>query len=160
MLRIGGAALLLAASLLLAVTLSRGEEKKLRRSEGLVLLVRHIREEVRCFRRPLPEIYDSFSHAALEECGFLSVLRREGLAHALKEMADALTVSNEEKRALLAFARAVGNGQTEGQIRLCDYTLAELEKMLAKRREEAPRRTRVLQTMSISGGLMLLVLLL
>ncbi|MBQ8173825.1 MAG: stage III sporulation protein AB [Clostridia bacterium] len=159
MLRLSGAALILTASLLLAVSLSASEQKKLRRSEGLLLLVRHIREQIGCFHAPLPAICASFSHKELEECGFLSVLQQDGLAAALEKSGPALDLSEEELHPLFSFADSLGRGQTEGELRLCDHTATELEKTLAKRREELPRRTRVLQTLFVSGALMLVILL-
>ena len=124
------------------------------------MLVRHIRGQICCYRTPIYKIYASFSHKELEECGFLSVLRERGFLAALNECASALYVEGQELSALRAFGTELGKSQTSEELRLCDYTAAELERAVARRREEAPKRTRVLQTLSISGGLMLVILLL
>ena len=84
----------------------------------------------------------------------------QGLAVALQEGEGLLGLEAEELRPLFAFAATLGKGEAEGEVQLCIRTEAELERGLLKRREEAPRRTRVSQTLSISGALMLLLLLL
>ena len=160
MLRVGGALLLLAGALLFAIDATAAEQKKLRLLEGLLLLVRHIRREIEGPRTPMPQILSSFTHGALEECGFLPVLREAGLAAALCQCREMMPLSGEEMRTLSGFAATLGRSGAKGQVELCDRTAAELERSLAKRREEVPRRTRVLQTLSISGALMLLLLLL
>ena len=73
---------------------------------------------------------------------------------------ETLYLGGEELAILTAFAEGVGRSYSAEQIALCDYTLRELEKALARRREEAPKRTRVLRTLSLVGGLMLVILLL
>lgn len=160
MLRIGGAALILLASVTLAHTYSTTERKRLSLVEGLLALVRFVREQVVCFHTPTGEIYRSFSHKELAECGFLSVLRERGMEAAVEELQDKAYLSSEELRALCGFAAMLGKGQTEGQVRLCDYTERALLNALEKRREEAPRRTRVFGTLSVTGGLMLIIVLL
>ena len=109
---------------------------------------------------PTGEIYRSFVHRELAECGFLSALRERGIDAAIGELRDKKYLSNEELRALRGFAAMLGKGQTEGQVRLCDYTERALLDALKKRREEAPRRTRVFGTLAVTGGLMLIIVLL
>lgn len=160
MLRIGGAALLLASSFFLAAEAAAGERRRLRHYEGLLAFVRFVRAQVEGARRPMPQICAAFYHKELAECGFLPLLQRQGLAVALQEGEGLLGLEAEELRPLFAFAATLGKGEAEGEVQLCIRTEAELERGLLRRREEAPRRTRVSQTLSISGALMLLLLLL
>lgn len=160
MLQLIGAAGLISLALYLAVALSKMEMRRVRQMEGLLLLVRHIRGEIACFRTPVADIYASFQNEALAECGFLAALRERGFYSALMAGRETLYLGGEELAILTAFAEGVGRSYSAEQIALCDYTLRELEKALARRREEAPKRTRVLRTLSLVGGLMLVILLL
>ena len=160
MLRVGGAVLILLASVALARAHSAVEQKKLSVCEGVVGFVRFVREQVACFHTPTGEIYCSFFHRELEDCGFLPMLRERGLEAAVGKLEELKLLSQEEQRALRGFAAMLGKGQTEGQVRLCDYTERMLAESLKKRREETPRATRVFGTLSVTGGLMLIILLL
>ncbi len=160
MLRLGGAALIFLASLLLSRAYSAAERKRLLVCEGLLSFVRFVREQVACFRTPTGDIYRSFFHKELEECGFLPALRERGFEAAVKRLGEENALSAEELRVLCGFAAMLGKGQTEGQLRLCDYTERALLEALGKRRENAPRQTRVFGTLSVTGGLMMIILLL
>lgn len=159
MLQLIGAAGILSLAVYLSIVLSVMEARRVRQIEGLLLLVRHIRGEIACFRTPVGDIYATFHNEALAECGFLAVLRESGFSAALATGRETLYLAEEELATLTAFAEGVGRSYSAEQVALCDYTERELEKALAKRREEAPKRTRVLRTLSLVGGLMLVVLL-
>ncbi len=160
MLQLIGAIGVMALSAYLAFSFSKMEGKRVRQIEGFLLLIRHIRAEIACFRTPVADIYAGFSHAALAECGFLESLRERGFSAALAAGQGELYLEEEEMATLSAFGEGVGRSYSGEQIALCDYTIGELEKALSRRREEAPKRARVLRTLSIAGGLMLVILLL
>lgn len=160
MLRLIGAAALLLLSLYVGASLAAMEKKRLRQTEGFLLLVRYIREQISCFRRPLSDIYAGFRNEALDSVGFLPVLANGDFAAALTEARDCLYLEEEELKLLYVFAESVGQSFEEEQRALCAYTERELEKALARRREELPKRVRVLRTLSAVFGGMIVILLL
>lgn len=155
-----GALFLIGASFYLGYHFSVMEGRRVRQSEGFVLLLRHIRAGIVCYASPLGEIYAGFENRALEICGFLPALRAGGFAHALRLCRDRLYIEGEELCCLAAFAGQVGQGYTAEQAGLCDYTIAVMERALQRRQEEAPRRARAARSLTVCGGLMLLLLLL
>ena len=57
------------------VRLAANEREGLRRLEGILDLICHIKREIEYYSIPLSEIYKSFGCRELENCGFLSLLR-------------------------------------------------------------------------------------
>ncbi len=160
MLRTLGIGLILLLTFYLSHSMSVMERQRVRQTEGFLLILRHIRTHISCFRTPLPEIYADFDNPALREAGFLDALADGGFCHALDNCRERLYLDEEEWKVLYNFGGGVGNSYLGEQSSLCDYTLAEMEKAMARRREEAPKRTRVSRTVIICGGFMLVFLLL
>ena len=160
LIRFLGASLLLTVCVRLCMSLSRAERDRVRQTEGFLLLLRHIRSCISCYRTPLREIWSGFENRALAECGFLARLRRDGFAAALLSVKGRLYLDAEELRLLTAFACEIGKGRSQEQITLCNYTVERLESYYAKRVEEEPRRRRTANSLVIIGGLMLILVLL
>ena len=156
-----GIILLLTGSLYLCFSFSQFERKRLRQCEGFLLLLRHIRAQISCFRMPIGRIYASFSTEELEQCGFLSLLRdTEDLEKALLGAKGNIWISEEEISLLKAFGRELGEGYAEEQIAVCDYYIGELEKAYGERRNGLPQQTKLYRSLFITGGLMLAIMLL
>lgn len=160
LLRALGMLVLFGVSLCLCRTVSRVERGRVRQAEGFLLLLRHIRTQIACFRTPVGEIYAGFENRALASCGFLAALRRDGFAAALRECRPGLYLGSEELALLAAFGDEVGKSYCEEQLALCDYTVGELESLFTKRRDEESGRTRVAHSLVITGSLMLILILL
>ncbi len=158
--RVCGSLLLVGLSLYGAYSFTLLEHRRVRQTEGFLLLIRYIRTQIACFRPTLGEIYDSFENRALLECGFLAALRERGFSSALRDTRPALYLDEEELKLLATFADEIGRSYSSEELALCDYTAREMEKAMEKRREEAPRRTRVASSLMMTGGLALVFLLL
>lgn len=160
LLRVGGAVLLLAAGFFLARGLVRAEDDCVRQTEGFLLLLRHARTSISCYRTPLRDIWQSFENRALAECGFLPRLQRDGFAAALIAASPHLYLGREELRLLTAFACGIGKSRFEEQITLCNYTVERLEASYARYAEELPSRRRTVGTLALTGVLMLILVML
>lgn len=160
MLRITGVLLLAGLTLYLCLFFTGVEGRRVRQCEGFLLLLRHIRAQITCFRTPIEQIYAGFENEALRQAGFLAALQKGGFSPALADCRAQLLLEAEEYKLLHAFGQEVGRSLTGEQAALCDYTIAELEKALAHRREEAPRRIRAARSLTLTGGLMLILVLL
>lgn len=136
------------------------EEKRIRQTEGFLLLLRHLRAMISCYRAPVREIYDGVSSPALEECGFLAVLAERGdFGAAIDSCRDRLLLRDEEIRLLSSFGRELGGSYREEEVESCSYYIGELERAYAALREEHPKRVRLSRSLVITGTLMLVILL-
>ena len=160
MLRVIGSLLLLGSFTYLGCHMAGVEGRRVRQTEGFLLLLRHVRTGIVSFANPIQQIYGSFANEALESCGFLAALRTGGFAHALRACRDGLFLEDEELRTLATFAGEVGKSYSREQAVICDYTIGELEAALRRHREQAPRRARAAGSLAVCGGLALLILLL
>lgn len=158
--RILGSLLLVGLSLYGCYSFSLLEEKRVRQTEGFLLLLRYMRTRISCFRTAREDIYASFENRALSECGFLCALRAHGFAAALERMRPQLYLDEEELLLLSSFGEELGQGYSEEEVILCEGAIKEMEQAMEKRRSEAPRRTRVAHSLVMTGGLALVFLLL
>lgn len=147
------------SALLLALFYLGGQEKRrVEETEGLVLLLRHIRASVQTYALPKDKIYESFRHKALEKCGFLPLLKKEGLTVAIEK--GGLALKAESLRPLTVFAAGEGGRLTEEELSACGLALDGMEQVLAELKGKLPERLRLLRTLVLSGGMMVAVLLL
>lgn len=153
-----GLALWTVAVLLGLFYLTGKEKRRVEECEGLVLLLRHLRTSVQAYALPRDKIYESFSHRALEGCGFLSVLRREGLSAALER--SGLSLREEVLRPLVIFASGEGGRLTEEELTACGIALTAVEQSLTELKKGLPERLRLCRTLVLTGGMMVAILLL
>jgi hypothetical protein len=157
MIRFLGIGLLLGVFLTLAYGFLRRERRCRREMEGLLLLLRALRGQIDCFSRPWREVVAEFENEALESCGFLPVLREQDFPRALERGRGAWDA--ETARVLAAFGGGVGRSYKAEQVALCDWALSELEAAEKRQKEEGPRRARLSASLTVVGGLALLLLL-
>ena len=156
-----GIIILLCGSLYLCVSFSLFERRRLEQCEGFLLLIRHVKAQIACFHMPLSRIWQTFSSRELERCGFLSALRESGdFEAALDACRGRIWLSEDELGLLRAFAGELGRSYLEEQMACCDYYIGELERAYAQRRTARPARTRLFRSLFLTGGLMLVILLL
>ncbi|MFA5561730.1 MAG: stage III sporulation protein AB [Eubacteriales bacterium] len=155
-----GVIVLLGMTLYLCISFSVFERRRMAQSEGFLLLVRHIKAQIACFRLPLGEIFHTFAHAELERCGFLPTLREgRDFAAALQAAAPAIWLSAEESGLLRAFAGELGRSYREEQVACCEYYAGELEQAYAQRRRDHPTRAKLYRSLFVTGALMLIIIL-
>ncbi len=159
-LRLLGALFLLLASCYTGFLFSRMQNGRQRRLECFLQLMRQIENEISCFQTPLDDIYRRFEGEALEACGFLSCLREKGMEAALREKRAALSFSDEEWELLVAFSGELGKSYREEQLRGCDYYRRMLENYCREGRAELPSRLKLCRSLSITGGLLAVIVLL
>lgn len=141
-------------------SLARFESRRIRQTEGFLLLLRHMKAMISCFRAPVREIYDGFACRALEECGFLDALRMRGdFGEAVAICRDRIYLDEEEINLLAAFGHELGKSYRDEEVEGCDYYIGEFERAYAARREEHPNRVRFYRSLVITGALMLVIVL-
>lgn len=155
-----GVILLLSGSLYLCFSFSVFERRRLAQCEGFLLFIRHIKAQISCFHMPLGRIYASFTSEELERCGFLGALREsEDVGKALDAAKGQIWLSKEEMSLLRAFSGELGVSYVDEQVSCCDYYIGELERAYAERRSELPSRAKLYRSLFITGGLMLVIIL-
>lgn len=157
--KIIGAALLLGLTVYVALEFSLMEGRRLRQIEGFLLLLRHIKAQISCFCMPTADIYRGFSNESLEESGLLaSLCETNEFAKSIKDCRERLYLEDEEINLMLAFGGELGKSYRGEQIDCCDYYISEFESTYSARREEHPRRTRLMRSLLLSGGLMVIII--
>lgn len=160
LLKVCGSLTLLILTLYLCCQASTLERRRVKQTEGFLLLLRHIKAQISCFCTPVRDIFFSFENEALERAGFLCEAEKGDFASALSSCRDKIYLEGEEINLLLAFGEELGKSYREEQLESCDYYIGELEALYAKRREEQPKRLRLFRSLVLSGGLMVIIVFL
>lgn len=133
--------------------MAKGVEEQLKTARELLELVRRIGSEIRCYKRPLPEIYSDFESEQLD--GFLQILCQECATKAF----DALQTNPDVTRACLPFFERMGKCSSEEcelLERECDKRLTEL---IAEMTEKAAEKTKVYRSLGWASGAVAVILL-
>ena len=132
-------------------------KKKTRRIGDYLDLLRFIRAQIDCFARPIGDILLSYPG----QDRFASAENGTGQTYDLNGIISTDAYLFEDANELLsAFAENIGSGTRDESVRLCDFTIAELEALDRKYREEYPGKARLWRTLPCLACLSLLILLL
>ncbi len=157
-LRYLGVLLIFLASTVLGFALAGSEQSKLRNNDGLIALLRHIRQKIGFFKSTPGEIYASFENRDLEKAGFCEVLCKMGLEEALIRV-DCFDLDENCENALRDFAGQIGKSPLGEQISGCDYLLELLEANQKRLCEEYPAKRKVYSSLGMLLGTMAVLLL-
>ena len=138
-LKILGVFLILGTGGFTAALLVRYERRKIAVLAGWSDLIWYIRAQIDCYLMPLPEILAGADRALFEACCCTD--QRPNLVSVYH--ASQFYLDKEARRLLCTFVREIGSGYREELLRRCDYYIASLGKIRAKRLEELPARTRI-----------------
>ena len=133
--------------------------RRLAECEEFIGLLRHIRTRIGSYSAPLEAIYSDFDSEALARVGFADSLAQKGFGGALEECADRLAVGDEVLLALRNFSSELGCSYREDQLASCDYYISELERALSECRGESSKRTKLAGTLTVTFGLMVIIVL-
>ena len=139
--------------------MSRQNSRRLAECEGFLDLLRLIRARISNFSEPLDAIYSDFSNPALDALGFTAALSRDGFAAALDECRERSALDRETMTLLCAFARELGMNYRTEQLASCDRYIAELEGRREYSRTESARKTKLACSLTVTFGLMLIIVL-
>jgi hypothetical protein len=128
--------------------------------EEMHRFLKHMRMQIACFLRPQAELTVGFSSASLDAVGFLPAVRECGsLLRAYRECRGAIAPTGEEDRVLSLLFSAIGGGYLEEELRLIDGYVAEFAALVEARRQEAPKRRRLIKTLcaTATAGILILI---
>ena len=131
--------------------------ERLLQLDGFLLLLRHIRGEIACFRTPKDEILGRFRNAALARAGFLDAAVGGELSSALDACRARLYLDEGESAILSEFAKGFGTGFASEELARCDLGIARLETAIAARREALPRTAKLYRTVVMCSALAVII---
>lgn len=148
----------LACLFLLPLRFRRREALRIRQTEEFLSLLTRIRREIACFSRPLPEICREADLPALSAAGFFDGLAEGDPLAAYRRAAPALLVSAETNELLRSFFSGAGASVKSEELSACDYAIGRLNELLAREKEDGATRVKLHSTLTVTGGLLFLLL--
>jgi hypothetical protein len=152
-----GAILVVVCGLFFGWMLNRREGERLRQIEAWIGLVRWSAEQVDGFSLPVSEIIGRMDGSLLRTCGFAGEERPCRFDALLAQC----SVEDEETAEILRqFACGFGRGYREEQVRECRRYLGALEERRCALSSRLAGRKRINATLSLTGSLAVVLLLL
>ena len=125
---------------------------------GLCRLIGHISHTLSEIPVPLEEIYARFSDDALARTGFLTRLRTRGLSAALE--GGALRVEEKDLAPFRLYAADLGARLYTEERKAAEHLSLEAERTLAAMSAAMPQKQKLACTLTATGGMLFLLLLL
>lgn len=134
--------------------LAEKEKKKYKDAEYLLLLVKHLKQEMCLFKTKLSCCYTLFMGTSHDETTLLLSKR------AFHEALEKLSVSKKTKERMISFFEALGKGDAEEESLRCGQMIAYLSKEYEQQEKELKNKVKVARTCSIciAGAILLLFL--
>ncbi|MBQ8208231.1 MAG: stage III sporulation protein AB [Clostridia bacterium] len=154
--KIIGAVLLLISAFLCSLYLISKEKKHVELLGGFNELIREIYKQIEMLNLPVPEILERADERFLTLCGI-----REGEAISLEKLID-LTENRldpKEREIIMSFASGLGRCYRDEQLRLCKYYSGELESCLAARKNDYPKKRKLIITLTVCAALGIIILI-
>jgi hypothetical protein len=150
---------LLAGAAWLSANLTHNARRQAKIYAGILRLMQYIAVEISCFGTARETLFSSFQDEVLEKCGFLPALRRLGrMREALAE--SGVELIGGDAALLAAFDEALGTSFRDEQLTVCAYYVDRWKERERTVREGLPSRVRLARTVTLSCGMLLLLLLL
>jgi hypothetical protein len=125
--------------------------------QAAVALVRHLREQIAVFSRPVRECLAGLPQEIASVLGFVAGEEASDLEEFL---ARCETLPDGAREELKGLARSLGRGYRDEQIRLCDGVLGRLAEQEERLARALPGRQRSDRVLGVCGALVLAILLL
>ena len=152
-----GAGILVISAWLISCTLIHEHTTALNELEALYDMIFYIRDNIEHLMKPIPDIFREYKNHFLETCGFLSEVRSKDLRAAWETQT--FHISGETKQLLEHFIKNIGNGYRKEELRLCDYTLERLRKLLDRTRSDTINQLKLYKTVPMMLALSVILIL-
>ena len=151
-----GGVLLLGAGLGLGLRARHAARRELRRTEGFLALLGHIRTQIESFSMPIDKILACCDRRLLADCGADGMGFSDFSALLLEASGE---LPREAVRLLECFGKELGRGYRADQLRHCEQYMTLLERECRLLREALPRREKTLLVLPIAISAMALLML-
>ena len=132
--------------------MARGVQKEWQLTSELLRLVRQIGSDVRCYKRPLPEIYAAFEGLPPS---FLEMLKKGRYMEAFADVPyDPAVVT-----LCCPFFEKVGRCSAEECERLVAVCAEELERIMEEKKQAVASKAKVYRSLGLAGGMAAVILL-
>lgn len=148
-----GMALVFLACMGVGRSMARGVRTELDILEELLRLMRRVGSDIRCYKRPLSEIYGNFSSELPKD--FFILLQRGRTADAFS-----LLLNDAVPEVCVSFFDRVGKCSSEECDRLEAECCAELSRLIEEKRETVESKAKVYRSLGLAGGAAAVILLL
>ncbi len=135
------------------VCMAKGVEKELETAECLFSLMRQIGADVRCYKRPLPQIYADFEGIFPQDFLNLLILGR------IKDAFLYLPEDPDLTSVFLPFFEKVGRCSADECERLVAVCSEEAERLMEEKKEAVASKAKVYRSLGVAGGLAAVILL-
>ncbi|MGN0376519.1 MAG: stage III sporulation protein AB [Suilimivivens sp.] len=172
MLKLTGAVILLFGAWGFAYSICREQKKQLFLLKDMREMYRLLQSEICYTALPLPEIFKTvsgklkspFGEALLSVSESMNMENGEPFAEIWeKEMTDKLMESpltRTQKRLLFRFPECMGMNESRGQAKILDRYIEELDRMILQLEEEEKSKNKVIMSLGIAAGLLMVIILL
>jgi len=140
--------------------LVKRDKERIESAEGMLYLIRSIRQNVSFFRIPLDEIYKRFSYDSLQSGDFLFILRQKGLKVAYLAEKERFGYDSFTESRFLQFADNIGQLPLEEQVNACDMLCTLLEEKLREAKADFPTQKKLYRVLGFSLGIAVVILFL
>ncbi len=151
-----GALLLLGAGVGVGLRARHAARRELRRTEGFLALLCHIRTHIESFSMPIDKILAGCNPHVLADCG-ADGMRFSDFSALLSRASGELP--QEARRLLACFGKELGRGYRADQLRHCEQYITLLERECRLLREALPRREKTLLILPVALAAMALLML-
>lgn len=156
-LKLFGAALVMASSFFAGSTLLSFERKKYSECEAFFNLIRRIRTDISCFNTPVPKIISEYKNKELEECGFTGFFDIS-FNEALEHCSDKLHIDDETVKLLRRFGDELGSSYKDEQISSCDYYVERMSEQVEKLKNDLTKKQKLFRACSLLAGALTVII--
>lgn len=135
------------------ICMERGVKRELQTLEVLLALIRQIGADVRCYKRPLPQIYADFEGRLPKE--FLQLVSKGKTREAFLHLPEDPALET----LFVPFFEKVGRCSADECERLVSVCSTEAERLIEERKETVASKAKVYRSLGLAGGLAAVILL-
>lgn len=151
---LGGGIILISAVLIGEISVQK-IKRQAEIEEELIEFVKHVRDQIKNYKRPLAEIVDSFYGTALNAHGFLKAV----VENPPEDCCEKLPIDENHKKALSSFLRELGKSYCDEQIVLCDEFVFQMSNSVEKAKDEYHGKIKMYRTLPVLAAISLIIIL-
>ncbi len=153
--KIIGYVLIFLSCALCGYSLSKFYKNKLSCSAAYINMLSSILEKIDMLHLPLNKIYETISVYELERIGYISALRADGIKTSYEKFENKFLFDVEH----LDFCEKLGTLPLSDTVKLCNYEITRLSKLLDSQRTEYEKKIKLYPALSLLVGLAVIILI-
>ena len=157
-LRLCGSFLLLLASSIVSMMLSRVGKRRLLSLQEVINLLKYIRNNISSFKTPLDGIFNNYRSDLFDSVGFSDAMKSEGLCAAFSR--SYLDIPSEVETHLIEFSCSLGTGYADDEIKRCDYYVSVIQEIAEKERTRVEKSRELYRFLPTLAALSVIIILL